>query len=298
MTTLSFPTQNPFSSVAIPFLLATALAGGIMVKSGVWSSPAPEMPAPVTVTVPAGSYDYRETGEFFRDGFAVDGPKVTKSFNRPMTIMKHQVSTAAYDECVADGACPSRESRSPSQTDLPVTGVNYDDANAYARWLSERTGMVWRLPSDEELAFAAGSKYPDDALGVDPDSRNPALRWLADYERETARKASRVKEPQPYGSFGESENGLADFAGNIWEWTSSCLRRVNLDRKGRSVGEAESCGIYIAAGKHRAPLSSFVRDPKGGGCSVGTPPDNVGFRLVRDDRWYAPVLFAISRQPM
>jgi hypothetical protein len=27
----------------------------------------------------------------------------------------------------------------------------------------------------------------------------------------------------------------------------------------------------------------FVKDAKGGGCSVGTPPDNLGFRLVRDD---------------
>lgn len=295
MTTLRVATPNPIHSIAIPLLLAAALAGGIVAKSGLWTSPAPVMPAPVTVTVPAGAFEYREAGEFFRNGFAVDGPKVTKSLNRPMTIMKHQVSTAAYDECVAEGACVARESLSPSRADLPVTGVNFDDANAYARWLSEKTGMVWRLPSDEELAFAAGSKYPDDALGVDPDSKNPALRWLADYERETARNASRVKEPQPYGTFGEGEHGLADFAGNIWEWTSTCLRRVNLDRKGRPIGEVESCGIYIAAGKHRSPLSSFVRDPKGGGCSVGTPPDNVGFRLVHDDRWYAPVLFAISR---
>lgn len=29
-------------------------------------------------------------------------------------------------------------------------------------------------------------------------------------------------------------------------------------------------------------MSGFVRDAQGGGCSVGTPPDNLGFRLVRD----------------
>ena len=45
---------------------------------------------------------------------------------------------------------------------------------------------------------------------------------------------------------------------------------------------SESCGIYIASGRHRAPLSSFIREPKSGGCSVGTPPDNLGFRLVRE----------------
>ena len=29
-------------------------------------------------------------------------------------------------------------------------------------------------------------------------------------------------------------------------------------------------------------MSSFVRDGKRGGCAVGTPPENLGFRLVRD----------------
>jgi len=35
-------------------------------------------------------------------------------------------------------------------------------------------------------------------------------------------------------------------------------------------------------GRHRAHMSSFVRDGKRGGCAVGTPPENLGFRLVRD----------------
>jgi hypothetical protein len=27
----------------------------------------------------------------------------------------------------------------------------------------------------------------------------------------------------------------------------------------------------------------FIRDPRGGGCSGGTPPSDLGFRLERDD---------------
>ena len=37
-------------------------------------------------------------------------------------------------------------------------------------------------------------------------------------------------------------------------------------------------------------MSAFIRNPKGGGCAVGVPPDNVGFRLIRDTHWYAPLL--------
>ena len=29
-------------------------------------------------------------------------------------------------------------------------------------------------------------------------------------------------------------------------------------------------------------MSNFIREGKSGGCAVGTPPDHLGFRLVRD----------------
>lgn len=284
------------ASVALPLAALALLSGAIAFQAGLMPvGAAQRMASPQTVTIPAGSFEYRQFGEFYRAGYAVDGPRGLQEMKHAVTLMKFQVSTADYDQCVAEAVCPARESKSPSRPDLPVTGVSHDDATIYARWLTEKTGETWRLPSDVELAFAAGSKFSDDALGIDPDSRNPALRWLADYEREAARKASRVPDPQPYGAFGENEHGLSDFGGNVWEWTASCNRRVDIAADAGAARTAETCGIYIASGKHRAPLSSFVRDPKSGGCSVGTPPDNVGFRLVRDTRWYAPLLFAISR---
>lgn len=289
--------HKALSSIVLPSALVVGLAGAIGFQSGLLPKPASGDPVPATVSIPAGRLAYRESGEFFRNGVVVDAP-MTKTLQRSLEIMKYQVSTESYDQCVTQGGCIRRETSTPSRDDFPATGVSFDDATAYARWLSERTGEMWRLPTIEELAFAAGSKYPDDALGIDPGSKNPALRWLADYERESARKASRLPHPQPYGSFGENEYGLADFGGNVWEWTSTCLRRVTLDRYSKPISEIQSCGIYIATGKHGAPLSAFIREPKGGGCSVGAAPDNVGFRLVRDKRWYASLLFAIHGRSM
>ncbi len=289
-----------WTSLAFPAVLLAGLAGTLAVQADLFR-PAPAGPVldePMTVEVAPRTFQYRDSGEFFRNGFAVDGPVETVTIRRPLTIMKYQVTAADYGRCVADGACPPAEPSyvpaDPATT--PATGVSYDDAVAYAGWLSARTGEIWTLPTDRDLAFAAGSRFPDDALGVDINSTNPADRWLADYRREAARKASRDPVPQPLGRFGESEFGLADFAGNVWDWTATCSRRVNLDKAGAVVRDTQSCGVYVASGKHRASLSSFVRNPKGGGCAVGVPPDNVGFRLVKDTRWYAGLLDTLRRK--
>ncbi|WP_416798963.1 SUMF1/EgtB/PvdO family nonheme iron enzyme [Ciceribacter azotifigens] len=297
-TTLHKPSVSAAASLLAPALLLAALVSAVGVRSGIIGNDpaAVGIAAPETVVVAPRTFSYRSPVDYLRNGFAVDAPMVTATADAPLEIMKYQVTAADYARCVMDGACAATDPKAETPTgDVPATGISYDDAVAYARWLSERTGSVWRLPTAEQWAFAAGSRGSDDALGVDADSRNPALRWIADYEREAARKAARNPVAQPLGTFGENEFGVADLAGNVWEWTATCDTRVNVDGDGKVLSEVSACGIYLTEGKHRAPMSSFIRDPKSGGCSVGTPPDNLGFRLVRDGRWYAPLLRALTR---
>ncbi|HUH84569.1 MAG TPA: SUMF1/EgtB/PvdO family nonheme iron enzyme [Stellaceae bacterium] len=196
--------------------------------------------------------------------------------------MRHEVTAADYGRCVAARQCQPLLSAAPP-ADRPIVKVSWRDAEAYARWLSRATGLSFRLPSDKEWAYAAGSRLSDDRLPEGADVGDPGERELVRYAQDTARAAAVDKELRPIGGVGANENGLLDMAGNVWEWTESCFRRGALDAARSIVRASDDCGIRVVEGRHRTYISDFIRDPRGGGCSVGTPPAYLGFRLVRDD---------------
>ena len=226
-----------------------------------------------------GSVSYRVNGDFTHAGKQAEAPLVQVSLPKPLAIMKHQVSSADYQRCVDDGACRAFDRGVVVAADRPAVQVSWHDANGYAAWLSRKTGEAYRLPTDQEWAVAAGSKFRDD--GVVIDDNDPSKRWIARYEREADRAPS---DPgtRSFGSFGSNENGLHDIGGNVWEWTASCFVRRVLDDVGKVISESPNCGVRVVEGQHRAYVTDFIRDAKAGGCAVGVPPDNLGFRLIRE----------------
>ena len=277
---------------AIPLLLP---AGLLAVAIGVLAAQLAPLPAsfqpadlapPASVVLPPGTLTYRPEGHYLRDNVPIDGPVEQIRFAEPLEIMTYQVSAADYARCVADAACAMPLTPLRGDGSVPVTGVSFEDAVAYAKWLSTRTGQDWALPSDAEWAYAAAERYADDALGLGNGEANPALRWIANYRQEAARNRTADPDPRPLGSFGANSHGVMDMAGNVWEWTDTCHRRIHLDATGGVVSEQLACTIRVLEGKHSAATSFFIRDAKSGGCSVGIPPDNLGFRLVRRPAWH------------
>lgn len=247
---------------------------------------APAVATQSTVKPPAlsvlkpGTLRYWSAGEFTRNRLPVDPPQITVTFRRPLAIMTHEVTAAEYQRCVDDKICAPAGGNASG--DVPVVMVNWDDAETYAHWLSRKLDAHYRLPTDEEWTYAAGSRAPDARqfkLGGDA-----VARWISQFNRDV--QAAPVEQaPQVVGHFGANENGLLDVAGNVWEWTTSCYTRTALDAAGKASGEAVvNCGVRIAEGRHRAYISDFIRDPRGGGCGAGIPPANLGFRLVRETR--------------
>ena len=244
------------------------------------------LPIPDLVELQPGTFDHRAAGEFSRDGKPTAAPVVTTAIKRTLAVMRHQVTVADYQRCVEAEACQvvDRDAAAPG---LPMVKVSWRDAHAYASWLSRQTGEQFRLPTDEEWAYAAASRFHDDALPETLDVGDPGQRALAVYDRDASLQERFDQAPRPIGSFGANENGLLDVAGNVWEWTNTCYTRNALDARGEAVTTMVNCGVRVVEGRHRTYIADFIRDARAAGCSIGMPPSNLGFRLVRDDLRHA-----------
>lgn len=235
-----------------------------------------------TAEIAAKPFQYRIAGDFSRDGRPAEAPQRAVRLSGPIRIMNRQVTAGEYARCADDGRCP-RIPYASAMADRPMVGVSWRDATAYAEWMTNKTGVLHRLPTDEEWVFAAGEKASDEALPlIDP--ADPAQAWIARYETEANRARPGALDPQPVGTFGRNANGLDDIGGNVWEWTNTCFLRMTLELAGVAQVTNTNCGVRVVQGAHRTYMTDFIRDPRTGGCAAGVPPANLGFRLVVEDR--------------
>lgn len=140
----------------------------------------------------------------------------------------------------------------------PAVMVSQADARAYARWLSRKTGQVWRLPTEREWEKAVrgtdGRRYP---WG---DSFDPAR--LNSHDRGPF-------DTMPVGGFpaGAGPYGLLDGSGQVFEWTGNEAGKGRFIVKGGSWDD-KGCGVCRPAARHARPgdIKHIL----------------IGFRLVRE----------------
>ncbi len=254
------------------------VAGAITVL--LWPGASVPVALPEMIHIAAGPQDYRPAGEFRQGTRVVDAPR-SRLDTGPLDIMKHHVTEADYAACVADRAC--RPARSTGLATFAQTDVNHTDATAYAVWFSTVTGQQWRLPTDAEWLRAAAERGVDDGYSTEANGADPSQRWIASYQREVELRGEADLIAHPLGHYGINTLGVADMAGNIWEWTETCFQNGTLTEDGTAIAsQSDYCGVRAVQGKHRAFVIEFIRDARSGGCAAGVPPDYLGFRLVRE----------------
>jgi formylglycine-generating enzyme required for sulfatase activity len=129
----------------------------------------------------------------------------------------------------------------------PVTCVDLKAAKAYAAWLSERTGKLYRLPSETEREYAAraGTTTPfwwGSSITTDAANYN-GLPYLQGERGQWRQATVRVD------SFAPNAWGLFNVHGNVWDWTEDCWNETNAGNPGDgSVRTSGDCTWRVARG--------------------------------------------------
>ena len=185
---------------------------------------------PEMVAVPAGSFTMGSpSSESGRDGD--EGPQRQVEISSPFAVGVYEVTFAEWDACVSDGGCGGYhpDDQGWGRGRRPVINVSWDDAKAYASWLSRETGESYRLLSEAEWEYAAragtatarywgesASGQRGYANGADRTAKRHQSGWtVVDCDDGHYRTA-------PVGSFRPNRFGLHDVLGNVWEWVEDC----------------------------------------------------------------------------
>jgi hypothetical protein len=167
--------------------------------------------------------------------------------DRSFAISKYEISVSDYNNyCKVSGACSAV---SKASADLPVTGISYKQAQAYASWVSKQTGFTYRIPTAQEWSYAAN------AQGKQP-GKDFNCRVLLGSQVIKGQALGSVKMGKPNGW------GLKNYVGNAQEWVTT------------------SSGLAARGGAYPDSLSK---------CSIslskthsGQADEVTGFRLVRE----------------
>ena len=175
---------------------------------------------------------------------------------------------------------PSDFSQGPTH---PVVKVNWFDATAFCKWLTDKEHddnvleptLSYRLPTDVEWSVAVG--LPNEGGGT-PEMRDGKIRnefpwgkqWpppigAGNYADQSAKRRGATviegyndtfRETAPVGSFKANARGLYDLGGNVWEWCAEGY-------KGNSSGTGRDWGVLRGGSwstSNRTELQSSYRN--------------------------------------
>ena len=191
-------------------------------------------------------------------------------------LSKYEVTFEEYDRFVSATGHRQPDDRGWGRANRPVINVSWDDAAAYAAWLSLETGQDYRLPSESEWEFAARAGTTTSYGWGQDVGRNLAncygcgSRWDG---RQTA----------PTGSFPANPWGLRDMAGNVWEWTADCWHGNygGAPRDGSTWTRGGDCSLRVLRGGSWNVVPRNVRSANRIRYVAGNSNDLIGFRVAR-----------------
>lgn len=191
----------------------------VLAAVGLYRASEPEM-----VRIEAGEFwmGSREDDQEARDS---EKPRHRVTIPRPFEIGKYEVTFDEYDQFAhATGrALPADQNWGRGRR--PVVNVFWEDAVAYAAWLSRMTGKSYRLPTEAEWEYAARAGSEDSRFWGDDAKQACQYANGADQNFRQAGYGGEIHDcddgyvyAAEVGSFRANNFGLHDMVGNVWEW--------------------------------------------------------------------------------
>lgn len=158
----------------------------------------------------------------------------------------------------------------------PVINVSWDDARAYAAWLSSQTGHRYRLATESEWEYAARAGTTQAYWWGRKAGHNKANCWGCGSEWDGVKTA-------PVGSFQPNPWGIFDTSGNVLEWVADCMHPSYEDAPlDGSAWQQSGCPERVVRGGSWSNPADGSRVAKRLGMRADVRQDNLGFRLVRE----------------
>jgi len=219
-------------TVVLPFLLLTVVAwlthdtlkAQFLLNTSKLSYALGKPPVlPELVRIPSGSFMMGS-----EDGDLVERPVRVVQIDQPFYLAANEITFEQYDGFAyfSDRQLPMHKSW--GRGNRPVINIDWEDANAYAQWLSEETDNDCRLPSEAEWEYAAragtDAQYALPAPAGSDDLRGYAnCAECGSSEHLAAEFQEQIgKRTLPVASFPANAWGLHDMHGNVYEWVEDC----------------------------------------------------------------------------
>ena len=199
-------------------------------------------------------------------------------------IGRYEVTVAQFRAFVQATGYPVEDARAlAASPEYPVAWVSWPDALAYGRWLDAELRVSTVTPSALRQRLADGwrvtlpteAEWEKAARGTD----GRIFPWGDELRRDRGNFGG--PRTTPVGAFPcpECPYGLADMAGNVWEWTRSPYRPYPLGGADEEV-DLEVDALWVMRGGSFIDLERNVRAAGRGGADPGARRAFIGFRLA------------------
>ncbi|MDS4029606.1 MAG: SUMF1/EgtB/PvdO family nonheme iron enzyme [Candidatus Contendobacter sp.] len=241
--------------------------GGWVIRSRTLAQPATE---PKMVQIPGGCF---QMGSPAKEADRNDDERQHQVCVDNFEISQYEVTFEEYDRFCAATKRGKPIDAGWGRGQRPVIDVDWNDAVAYAEWLSRQTGKRYRLPTEAEWEYAARA------------GTTTAYWWGKDIGRNRANCEGcgsqwDNQKTSPVGSFDPNPWKLYDTAGNVWEWTCSAYDQ-------NYGGAEQTCANNNLTSPRSLRGGSWINPPawvRSAGRFGGTPTARnygQGFRLAR-----------------